>query len=70
MPSPYYEGKVSADRLTDEVFIKSFAVRQTQIYLKHNNLIGRKNESTDFKVCALVLRLICNFSANVAENLK
>ncbi len=60
MPSPYYEGKVSAARLTDEVFIKSFAVRQTQIYIKHDDLIGSKNESTDFKVCALVLHLILN----------
>ncbi len=70
MPSPYYEGKVSAARLTDEVFIKSFAVRQTHIYIKHDNLIGRKKESTDFEVCVLFLRLILDFTSNVAENLK
>ena len=67
LPLAELEGKVSAGRLTDEVFIKSFAVRQTQIYPKCNDLVGRKNESTDFEVCALFSRPILNSTFIYAE---
>ncbi len=45
---------MSAARLTDEVFIKSFAVRQTQIHIKRNRLVSRKMR-------AQILRSVLSF---------
>ena len=70
LPLAELEGKVSADRLTDEVFIKSFAVRQTLIWSREQACLFRLlwfltqlHTNADFKYSVdFSCRLICYVS--------